>query len=350
MWVMSPRLLAVALALSVGLLAATVSRAEGPALTVVLAKDLQRPTALAFHPRDGSIWILNYDGDSTTVVTGTATPRPTIGVFRDYSDHYLNNPTAIAFSPTRNEHATAGDTRNDYNGRYRANDFMGPTLWLSRLMEFDGGTRSHIDMVHHSPLAMGIAAGRDSKRREYWIFNGQAGSIDRYFFNAPHRPGGNDHRDGRTYRYAPNQLQRVEGVPGHVAFDPVSRLLYVADTGGGRVAALDTRAPLGTARRIPPTHGETPLQLIPNQRLRTVASGFERPAGLLLARGRLVVGDYATGVLTVLRLDGTVESRFDTGLGANALTGLALGPDGGLYFLDARGNRLLRLDADLLLA
>jgi hypothetical protein len=349
MLVVSPRALVAALALLVGLLGATVSRAETPALTVVLDRELQRPTALAFNPRDGSIWIVNYAGDSTTVVTGVGTPQPSVRRYRDYSDHYLDNPTAIAFSPTRNEFGTTGDSRNDYNGRQRGNDFMGPTLWTASLAHFDGGTRSHLDMLHHSPLAMGIAAGLDATRREYWVFNGRDQSIDRYFFNEPHELGGTDHRDGQTYRYARTQLRRVRGVPGHLALDPTSQQLYIADTGRGRIAVLDTRASLQTARPIPRSHAETPLLLVPKRKLRTLARGFTRPAGLVLARGRLIVGDYATGVLTVLRLDGAVETRFDTGVGPNALTGMALGPDGGLYLLDARRNRLLRLDASSLL-
>jgi hypothetical protein len=349
MVIVRARVFAVALAVLVGLLGAAVSRAETPVLTVVLDHDLNRPTALAFDPRDGSIWVVNYAGDSTTVVSGVDVAPPTVRRFRDYSDHYLDNPTAIAFSPTRSEFATTGDSRNDYNGRYRGNDFMGPTLWTSMLADFDGGTRSHLDMLHHSPLAMGITAGLDSERREYWVFNGRDQAIDRYFFNEPHQLGGTDHRDGQTYRYARTQLRRVRGVPGHLALDPASQLLYIADTGRGRIAVLDTRASLRTARPIPRSHAETPLLLVPNRKLRTLARGFTRPAGLVLVRGRLVVGDYATGVLTVLRLDGTLETRFDTGVGPNALTGMAFGPDGALYFLDARRNRLLRLEASSLL-
>ena len=343
-----PRLLTPALAVAFALLTAAGVGANGPALTVVLDHELARPTALAFSPRDGALWIVNYAGDSTTVVTGVGTANQNVRSHWDYSEHYLNNPTGIAFSPALNEFSSVGDNANDYNGRYRANYFMGPTLWTADLGQFEGGTRSHLDMVHHSPFSMGIAAGRDSARREYWVFNGDAGSIDRYFFNQPHELGGSNHRDGVTYRYARRALKRVAGVPGHLAFDAASGLLYIADTGAGRIAVLDTRPPLSRSRRLR-DNGETRLYLMPNIRLRTLARGFQRPSGLLLARGRLVVGDYRTGVLSVLRLDGTVESRLDTGLGGDALTGIALGPDGALYVLDARGNRLLRLDAAMLL-
>jgi hypothetical protein len=345
---MTLRALAAAVALGAALLGATAGRATGPELTVLLDRGLDRPTALAFNPRDGVLWIVNYTGDASVVVTGLGTTGQAVRSYWDYSEHYLNNPTGIAFSPTRNEFATVGDNRNDYNGRFQANNFMGPTLWTADLAHFDGGTRSHLDMVHHSPLAMGIAAGRDPVRREYWVFNGAVGCIDRYFFFEPHELGGSNHRDGMTYRYAPGQLRRVAGVPGHLAYDAASRLLYVADTGRGRIAVLDTRASLARSRRIR-GNGETPLVAMPRARLRTLAGGFRRPSGLLLARGRLVVGDHSTGVLTVLRLDGTVETRFDTGLGPDALTGIALGPEGKLYLLDARRNRLLRLDSPSLL-
>ncbi len=84
----------------------------------------------------------------------------------------------------------------------------------------------------------GRRAGRDP--REYWVFNGLDGAIDRYYFYEPHVLGGDDHSDGVTLRYAPGALRRVSGVPGHLALDVASGSLSICDTGNARVARLDT--------------------------------------------------------------------------------------------------------------
>jgi hypothetical protein len=72
-------------------------------------------------------------------------------------------------------------------------------------------------------------------------------------------------------------------------------------------------------------------------------SGLVQPAGLLLKDGALVVSDHATGRIKVFGTDGTLKGDVDTGLGAQALSGLAETRDGRLFFLDMRGNRLLEL-------
>ena len=83
---------------------------------------------------------------------------------------------------------------------------------------------------------MGIAAGSPATGvdpREYWVFNGNSGSVDRYFFHQTHQLGGDDHSDGETIRYAEGQLKRVAGMPGHMAHDVASGKLFIADTGNG---------------------------------------------------------------------------------------------------------------------
>lgn len=316
---------------------------------VVIAEKLFKPTAMAFKPGDGSLWILNRGDDTTVVVDNPGKSTAKAAKFYDDSNHFMNNPTGIAFSPTKAEFAVSLDSINDYNGRAAGNYFTGPTLFTSDRRYFEGGTNSHYDMLHHSPKAMGIAVGArpatgQADMREYWVFNGNSGSVDRYFFNRPHQLGGDDHSDGITVRYATGQLKRVAEAPSHLAFDVATRQLYLADTGSGRVVRLDTRTSLSTARRIPAYHAETPLYEVPGTKVETVATGLGKPSGLLLVNGQLVVGEYATGHVKVLSTTGVVKGDLDTGLGASALAGLAQGPDGKLYVLDGRGGRALRLD------
>src|SRR5690606_3474583 len=104
-----------------------------------------------------------------------------------------------------------------------ANDFMGPTLWSADLdiyaqtnpaavdfLGFDLG--SHLDMLHESPLCMGIAWVSDNV---YFTFDGLTGSISRYDFVEDHGAGFDDHSDGIVERFVDAGVSRVEGVPSH---------------------------------------------------------------------------------------------------------------------------------------
>jgi DNA-binding beta-propeller fold protein YncE len=314
----------------------------------LLGQALTYPTDLAFHP-DGSLWITDRERDSVVVIFDAGSSSMRGNLFRDDSDHFNNNPMALAFSSARQEFATALDNRNDYNGGAAPNNFMGPTLWPTTHSEFTGASDSHLDMLHHSPNAVGIAAGAPwqgggADPREYWVFNGDAGSIDRYFFREPHVPGGHDHSDGLTFRYG-SGLSRVPAVPGHLALDAQSGMLYIADTGNGRIATLDTSATtFSNASRIRGHHDETPLYLMGGARIETLTrSGLTQPAGLILHEGKIIVSDHATGRIHVFGLDGRSEGSLDTGLGAGAVMGLAVAPNGKLALVDAAQGRVLEL-------
>lgn len=309
-------------------------------LRTVIRDGLNDPSAAAVNPRDQTLWIVNRGDDSSVVMK----PDGTSTRYQDGSAHFMNNPTAIAFSRGRNELATVQETTNDYNAGEHGNMFMGPTLWTANLKDFDGGAASHLDMLHHSSNAMGIAAGANSESREYWVFNGQKGSVDRYFFNKPHVLGGEDHADGETIRYVAGALKRVPGVPSHLALDTATGMLFIADTGHGRVVSLDTRqAPL-VGFRLETTHSETPLYGEPTTQLEVVVPPGEvkRPSGLLLKDGHLVVSDYATGFIKVFTLDGKLKGELDTGLGRGTLKGL-VEVNGELCVLDSKGNRLVAI-------
>lgn len=319
-------------------------------LRTILAQGLSRPAAMAFHP-DRSLWIVNRGDDSTVIVDGAGTAQQQARKFVDDSDHFNNNPLAIAFSRSRVEVAVGLESINDYNGAAPGNYFTGPTLFTGDRSIFQGGASSHLDMLHHSPLVVGIAAGARPAsgtvdRREYWVFNGYSGCIDRYYFNEPHVLGGHDHADGLTYRYG-SGLRRVSGVPGHLTLDTASGMLYIADTGNGRIARLDTRlGSLSQAPLIQGIHSETPLRRVQGVQIQTLtpSGALTRPAGLILANGKLVVSDHATGKISVFGLNGQLEGVADTGVGANALAGLVETPGGKLYVLDARNNRVLEVE------
>eukprot|EP01052_Picozoa_sp_SAG31_P025264 SAG31_NODE_2205_length_6195_cov_4.592520_4_plen_169_part_00 len=101
---------------------------------------------------------------------------------------------------------------------------------------------THYDMLHESPLCMGIAHDPETVTpfgNVYWVFDGLNGTLMRYDFQEPHGPGSLDHSRASVRRYVDFNLTRVPGIPGHIAVDPADRTVYIADTGGGRVIRLN---------------------------------------------------------------------------------------------------------------
>lgn len=159
--------------------------------------------------------------------------------------------------------------------------------------------------------------------------------------------GADDPSDGLTYRYAPGQLRASSGVPGHMALDPSTGHLYIADTGNAWIVRLDTRTSLSGADQIQAWHDETPLYAVLNTRVVAVTgagSGLVVPAGLLLKGGDVVAGDFGNGHIRVFGADGRLEGQVNTGLGARALTGICESADGRLLALDAARNRLVEVE------
>ena len=152
--------------------------------------------------------------------------------------------------------ATCQESRNTYDGTQAANDFMGPTLYdgspeqmvnsRAQPCDLDDPTTTcfftHFDMLHETPLCMGMAYDTEEVTpfgHVYWVFDGLAKMLVRYDFQEPHGPGSLDHSRASVRRFEDVQLSRVPGVPGHMMVDEASRILYIADTGTGRVLRVD---------------------------------------------------------------------------------------------------------------
>ena len=122
------------------------------------------------------------------------------------------------------------------------NFFMGPTLYDSRIPYINSKQDEcmtgetcfliHVDMLHESPLCMGIAhddgavtdvAGMGTYRNVYWAFGGGHRQLVRYDFESDHGPGSMDHSRASVRRYSGLELTRVPGVPSHMAIDGASR-------------------------------------------------------------------------------------------------------------------------------
>jgi hypothetical protein len=328
---------------------------------------LLEPTGLAWHGENrAELWItLRFGPDSRTcnsgdgpcpwleghvaIVTNADMPDRAVAMKLDANAwHFMRRPTGIAWGAGET-FATCGEART---GNYESDalPYNGPTLWTADPAIFAqpppaGANGTHIDMLHSSPFCMGIAHEVDNV---YWVFNGDAGSLDRYDFHAPHEPGGEDHADGEFWRFATGQLLRLPEVPAHLVYDAASDRLFASDPGHSRVLALDT-ASGAVVGEVTTYDNLTTHALVDGAHVENVVGPGQvaQPSGLALVDGVLFVADRFTGVISAWDVDARRKIRsLDTGFGQGALTALSYGPDGKLYVSDILGGRVLRIEPD----
>lgn len=306
---------------------------------------------LAFNSNDPTqLWVIGY-GDSTVHVgTGVSGDNP--GEWKEYYDpaatHFMYKPPAIAMGEN-GLWGICGDNDNRHsNPRLEPNYFMGPALFTSDLEIFTTQNEetmlgSHYDMLHNTSLCRGIA---HMEKNIFWTFNGQLGSIEKYNFNKPHEPGGDDHSDGEIYRYVEGQVKGVDGVSSHLFYDPSDGYLYIADTGNKRIAKLDTtsgklggRLPLinEPLKKSGVMEGATVEDVVPEGTL-------EQPSGIEVRNGLIYVTDTATATFHVFDKEGKEIRKLETGLTAGALSGFIFGTDGKIYFTDRNRGKVVRID------
>lgn len=292
---------------------------------------------------------------STTTIFDPGTPSQRVEWIRDFNAwHFMRRPPALAFGE-QSYFATCGEARTgNYLNDLRV-DFIGPTLWTSdpsiyknwsRNEQPNGWNGTHMDMLHESPFCTGIAHDTGNA---YWVVNGQIGSLDWYDFVADHGPGQADHSDGMVRRYATGTFTREAFVPGHI--DVHDGIIYGADTGASRIVSID----ISTATLegdFQPTEfgiaestnwsGATVAEVVSPGTV-VGSSMLQQPSGLEVVDGILYVSDHATGMIHAFEVDGTHIRSLDTGLGPNHLAGLAMSPDGVMYFVDMPASTVYRI-------
>ena len=322
---------------------------------------LNMPRDLQFHPiNPDQLWIASRD--SSMVILGDTggthqTSRKIQSIF-DNGLHFFAEPSAISFGDNGNFasiHETDKETQGLSSQGGTPSDFMGPTLWTSDLDIYNAGHSSHIDMMHNSPLGMGIAWEKDNV---YWIFDGFHSSITRYDFGEGHGPGGTFHDDGVLSRYVEGKVKRSPNVVSHLEFDSATKRLYIADTGNSRIAILDTLS--GTRGNDLPNFYDcyrhegsdrtcSDYHSMKEVDIRTFIDGSEhnisKPSGLVLHDGILYVSDYTTGIIYGFSADdGTLIDWLDLKR-PRTLGGLEMDARGNMYVVDTGANEIIRISS-----
>lgn len=314
---------------------------------------LSDPRDIGFDP-DGNLWVANRSDDRTFIVSDPGTADQDYERRKDgFAQHFMEETAAFAFEDTSgaedfgNEFGSCGESDNTYNNSARGDDFMGPVLWSADLDIFaeenPEGLGSHLDMQHESPFCVGIAWEKDNV---YWVFDGAHSAVVRYDFRENHSVGQDDHSDGVVYQFSEPELTRVEEAPGHMEIDRSTGLLYVADTGGGRVLWIDTATgekgePIRQTMETISTYAEWD-----GADWGVLIDGLDQPGALALdAKGHLFVGEFGNGVIHAYDLEGNEIQSLDTEWGEGAMHGIEIGPDGALWAVDNAKPAVYRLGA-----
>jgi hypothetical protein len=302
--------------------------------------------------RTNELWVLNreFGSSSMTIFFHAGSPTQKSQYRKDsHSDHFMVYSSAMAMG-TNGNFATTQEVLNSVGGT--TSTFMGPVLWSSDTSiyarmyqsEWENGKPlgSHIDMLHQSPYSMGIAADKDNI---YWVFDGYHGNLVKYDFATPHTIGGDDHSDGRVWRYPEVVLERIPDLPAHMVLDNATGWLYIVDNANARIIRVNTKSGV-KAKELQPV--DEPLDLyweMKNVEQQVyIDTGLTSPVGIDFWNGRLVVTDNAKGTIRLYDATGAKGTLLGSiALNAPSIMGVKIGPDSNLWFVDATNNTITQL-------
>jgi len=311
------------------------------------------PTDLDFHPTlsNMELWVCNKgtenSGGSTVTIYDAGEPSQTTQYKQDGNAwHFMSLPTGIAFSENGNWANSPGVYDANHNGGAA---FTGPSLWSSDMTiyaEPSGGNGSHLDMLHASPYAQGIAAEIENV---FWVFDGFSKDIVRYDFAEDHGPGNSFHGDAIIRRYSEDEVLRdpTGTVVSHLVLDENKQWLYTVDHGNQRVIRIDITT--GTNMGVTPlyTSNEPVVEYsaISGYTQETVITGLDKPAGIDVIDDRLIVSEHLTGEIIIYDISAmpAIElGRIQTGY--SSVQGIKIGPDGQIWFVDQNSDGVYNLE------
>ena len=269
-----------------------------------------------------------------------------------YSNHFMNTASSMAFD---DEGFFANTIECKDGNNNPTGYFAGPTLWDADLSVYavvnqnNNQLGSHIDMLHQSPYGMGIEYAGSGNI--YWIFDGFHSAIVRYDFATPHAYGGDNHADGKVWRYGEIQVDREEGVPSHMILDDETGLLYIVDTGNQRILKFNTASGDFDYNLSPYGENLNQYWMMENAEWEVyINTGLDKPSGIDLYEDRLVVSDYASGEVIIYDISADTPAelgRINTG-STNNIMGIKIGPDQKIWYVNYASNEVIRIDYDML--
>lgn len=320
-------------------------------------QDLLVPRDLGFHPdrARNELWVINKDvegtGGSTVKFTDAGEASQTHLWQRDPNAwHFMSLPTGIAFGDNNNFSTCPGVFDANHNG---GTPFTGITLWSSDPAIYAQGLfgplGSHLDMLHVTPHAQGIAHERWNR---YWVVDGFNHDVVMHDFRTDHGPGNDYHGNAIIRRYADINITRDpnDHIVSHCVLDKNSHWLYVVDHGGDRVVRLNTLSGTvaGNATYLFGQESYTEYSQMTGHTWETVASsGLVEPSGIEVVGDHLLVSDHSNGDIVIYDISAPnfpEVGRIATG--APGIMGLAVGPDGHIWYVNATTNALVRVDPD----
>lgn len=325
---------------------------------------LNTPRDLGMNPgMSGELWVVNRTDDSVSIIQNTGLDtQESLHLIDPYALHFMEEVSSIAFGKPQH-FGTCQESMNTYNGQGEENTFMGPTLWHADLDEFAKSNPeaveylsdlfgmpvdlgSHYDMLHESPLCMGIAWERENV---YWVFDGYNESIVRYDFVDDHGMGYDDHSDGIIVKYVTGEVKREPNVPSHMRLHRKTGMLYIADTGNNAIKVLDITS--GTSGNTLPVQEPGTVHFEKdNATFTTLIKGGEfnmvRPSGLTIIDDILLVSDNATGIIHAFDLEGNEIDSFQTGAEDGGLMGIYASSIDDILYVDAVANEVNRIRSE----
>ncbi len=312
------------------------------------------PRDLDFHPNFNNmeLWVINEGTEASggsVVIVHDAGEASQISEWKidGNATHFMDLPTGIAFSENGNFATAPGVLDANHDG---GQPFTGPALWDSDLSVFgepSGGNGSHIDMLHESSYAMGIA---HQSENAFWVFDSYNHDIVMYDFQMDHGPGNDDHADGILHRYPEVNVSRInETIPCHLDLDKQNGWLYIVDGGNNRVVRMDIYS--GTASGTPAYPQFEPLQAyqditgVTQEVVVPLSEGLLQPSGIALKDNRMLVSEYLTGDIIIY--DITTMPAIEMGrivTGSAGVMGITIGPDGKIWYVNHTTNQVMRID------
>ncbi len=321
---------------------------------VTSADQVSNPRDLDFKPNSNELWVMQRGGSgggTMVIVRNAGLPGQSDQFLKDsHSGHFMIQACAMAFS----DNGEFGAVNEVQNTASPTSTFMGPSLWSADPNIFatvfqnnwvsGAPLGSHIDMLHQSPFAMGIAA---DSAKVYWVMDGHFGNIVRYDFVQDHGPGYDYHGAGKIWRYTDVPVSRVANVPSHMVLDRANGWLYFIDGGTKQVKRLDVNSGAETGNLTVPATSNEPLagyKRVEGATVEVLDTWATQPCGMDYSEGRLIVSDHTNGEIRVYDVTGTPTQIGTIATGMTGIMGVKVGPDGRIWFVHNTGNKVVRID------